>query len=109
MNGYGNEKVQSNMGGTSIGGPVSERPTPMMDSAMKRLVDRVQRLEQVVEQAASRFSPVLRVEPPATANDIAKNRTSGATSQFGSAVEEIARQIEGATNLLSSLIDRCEL
>jgi hypothetical protein len=111
-NGYQSDFVPETFSGS--GSPVSGmiaksvEPTPPMQSEMRNLERSIKRLDQALSQLAGRVEPVCRVEPPSTLNGAQEARPRAA-SGLGSQIGAASDQIEGLTQRVNGLLQRCEL
>lgn len=87
----------------------SVEPTPPMASEMRNLERSIKRLDQAISQLAGRIEPVCRVEPPTAVGNGGTEARARAASGLGSQVGSAADQIDGLTNRVTGLLQRCEL
>ncbi len=91
------------------GAPQADRPTPMMEIAVRGLVEAVSRMESLVTQAETRFSAVVAIEPPQQDRSNQVTSARRPSSSLAAGIEQIAGQLDSASQRLQSLIHRCEL
>lgn len=109
QNGYESDFVPEKFNGAGAMLAKTAEPTPPLASEMRNLERSIKRLDQVISQLAGRIEPVCRVEPPTALGNGAQEARARAASGLGSQVGIAADQIDGLTNRVTGLLQRCEL
>lgn len=103
---------RSGYGGSDLRVPTpvgSQQPIGGVDAAMRRLEERIARLDAITEAVQQRFAPVVAAEPPSTAREGRNGAATGSMSALGNSLEAYGSRLEGITDRLHSLVQRCEL